>query len=1028
MSFRMQPDSPLPGGHTPTDEANKETARTMFPHMNSGRRIGGRRPPLVALLCAAAAALVLLIGASSAMADFGVKSFEFNITDASGEPFVQAGGHPYAVTTTIDFNTTTAHAGNPVPDQNVKDVDVATPAGFVGDPSAASKCTYAQLENFGSGVNTCPPASQVGTLTLETDFPFVGATDVFPVYNMVQRNNAPAQFAADVLLAEAVINFEVRTGGDYGLTATLANIPNGLPIRSSKLTLWGTPSSAAHNTERFPCLNPFFGSFGSECPSGYPERPMLTMPTACTGPLTTTLHTDSWQEPGEWRTASVVTEDSSGKAVGLTGCEKLDFSPTMTVRPDTTAADSPSGLSVNLHVPQDEANSGLASADLKDATLTLPAGMSVNPAEANGLAACSPAQIEIGNASEPTCPDASKIGSVEIDTPLLPNPLKGSLYLAQQNANPFGSLLAIYLTVEGEGVLIKLAGHVEADPVTGQLTTTFSENPQLPFSDLKLHLFGGPHAALMTPSACGNYSATSTLTPWSGTPAVTQSSPFTIDSSCGGGFTPSFTAGTASSAAGSFSPFVMSISREDAEQQIKGLTFTMPPGLSAKLAGVPECPDAEAAVGTCPEASRIGSVTVASGAGSDPYFLKGSVYLTGPYNGGPFGEAVVVPANAGPFHLGNVVVRGSIQVDPHTAQATIVSDPFPQFVGSTGIPTAVRRVDVNLERPDFTFNPTSCEEMHVVGALTSQGGASSAVSQRFQAGGCRGLSFEPKFSVLVHAHHTRKDGESMHVHIGSAFGDANIHKVHVVLPRKLPSRLSTLKQACTEDQFAENPAGCPAGSFVGHAVAHTPVLPVPLEGPAIFVSHGGRGFPNLDLVLQGDGVQITLVGNTYINPKTSVTTSTFDSVPDVPVESFDLYLPAGPHSALGGNGDMCAKPLYMPTTLTGHNGAVRTQQTRLKVSGCKPGIHVLGHKVKGDRARMRVSVPSAGKLVVKGAGIGRVAKQAHKAKVMTLTVRLSPRDRRAAAKQRLKIRVHVKLRFTPEHGKTLHAQTRLLLR
>lgn len=933
MSFRTQPDSPLPGGHKPMEEANKERARTMYPHVNSGRRTRGHRPALVALLCAAATAVVLLMSASSALADFGVESFEFNITNESSEPFTQAGGHPYAVTTTIDFNTTTSHAGNPVPDQNVKDVYVATPPGFVGDPSAASKCTYAQLDNFGSGVNTCPPASQVGTLTLEVDFPFEGATDTFPVYNMVQRNNAPAQFAANVLLAEAVINFEVRTGGDYGLTATLTNIPNGLPIRSSKLTLWGTPSSASHNTERFPCLNPFFGSFGGECPSGYPERPMLIMPTACSGPLTTTLQTDSWQEPGAWKTASVVTEDKSGNPIGLTGCEKLDFSPTMTVRPDTSAADSPSGLSVNLHVPQNDANNGLASADLKDATVALPAGMTVNPSEANGLAACSPAQIEIGNANEPTCPDASKIGSVAIDTPLLPEPLKGSLYLAQQNANPFDSLLAIYLTAEGEGVLIKLAGHVEADPVTGQLSTTFSENPQMPFSDLKLHFFGGPHAALMTPSACGTYSATSTLTPWSGTPAVTLSNPFTIDSSCGGGFAPSFTAGTASSAAGTYSPFGMSFSRKGEEQQIKGLTFTMPPGLLAKLAGVLECSDAGATAGSCPEASRIGSVTVASGAGSDPYFLKGSVYLTGPYNGGAFGEAVVVPANAGPFHLGNVVVRGAIRIDPHTAQATIVSDPFPQFVGTTGIPTAIRRVDVNLDRPGFMFNPTSCEEMHVMGALTSTEGTTSAVSQRFQAANCASLPFHPKFSALIHAKHSRKNGEYLHVVVRSGAGEANIGKVHVALPKQLPSRLSTLKQACAEAQFDANPAGCDEGAVVGTATAYTPVLPVPMEGPVYFVSHGGAKYPELVAVLQGDGVTVQLNGETMITK--GITKSTFASVPDVPISRFDMVLPAGPHSALTGLGNLCKKKLRMPTRIVGQNGAVVSQSTKLAVTGCK---------------------------------------------------------------------------------------------
>ncbi len=605
-------------------------------------------------------------------------------------------------------------------------------------------------------------------------------------------------------------------------------------------------------------------------------------------------------------------------------------------------------------MPQNQNPEGLAEADLKDATVTLPAGLELNPSAANGLEACSEAQVgylpgksaEVGHPQftpdAATCPDASKVGSVEVVTPLLDHAIKGGVYLASQDANPFKSLLALYIAIHDpvSGVVLKLPGKVTADPTTGQLTATFAENPQLPFEDMKLEFFGGERASLMTPPACGQYAASASFASWAqpASPVSPFVKPFTISSGCAPGFSPSFTAGTVSNTAGSFSPFLLSFARNDGEQQIKGLTFTMPPGASAKLAGVPECSDANAAAGTCPEASRIGSVTVGSGAGS-PFFLKGSVYLTGPYNGGPFGEAVVVPANAGPFHLGNVVVRGSIRVDSHTAQATIVSDPFPQFVGSTGIPTDVRRVDVTLDRPGFTFNPTSCAELHTTGTLTSVGGASAPLSQRFQAADCRALAFKPKFQVSTSAKHSRKNGARLDVKIvypKAPWGSqANIRSVKVNLPKQLPSRLTTLQKACPEATFNANPASCPAGSRVGTAKAVTPVLPVSLNGPAYFVSHGGAKFPELIVVLQGDGVTVDLHGETFIS-KAGITSSTYRQVPDVPVSAFELKLPQGPYSALAANGNLCKVKggLKMPTMFTAQNGLQIKQSTPIGVTGC----------------------------------------------------------------------------------------------
>ncbi len=558
------------------------------------------------------------------------------------------------------------------------------------------------------------------------------------------------------------IDVRLDPANDYGLTASLDGLPAQLIASASTTTLWGDPTDPSHDPLR---ITPYEAARcgGTPCtaPGGQPRHsgllatPFMANPTSCGAPGTVTMSAASYEAPDQFAT-------KSAQLPQITGCGLLDFKPRISLTPTTSAAASPSGMDIELSLPQDTITDpkGLAEADLKKALVTLPEGMTLNPSSADGLTACSEAQIGLVsespvrfNAAEPVCPASSKVGTVEVETPVLPKPLGGALYIATQNENPFHSLLASYLVIQGQGLTIKAAGEFSLDPSTGRITATFDEDPQTPFSDLKLKFKGGDRGVLITPPSCGAYATESVLTSWAAPSLAPVSLPgsLTFDQGCAtGGFSPSFTAGMLSNGAGSFSPFLLSFARNDGEQQVKGLTFTMPPGASAKLAGVPLCSDADAAAGTCPEATRIGSVTAGSGAGS-PYFLKGSVYLTGPYNGGPFGEAVVVPANAGPFKLGNVVAARSIRIDPRTAQPTIVSDPFPQFVGSTGIPTDIRRVDVTLDRPGFSFNPTNCSELHTTGTLTSVGGASAALSQRFQAADCRGLAFKPSFQVSTSA-------------------------------------------------------------------------------------------------------------------------------------------------------------------------------------------------------------------------------------------------------------------------------------
>jgi hypothetical protein len=556
------------------------------------------------------------------------------------------------------------------------------------------------------------------------------------------------------------------------------------------------------------------------------------------------------------------------------------------------------------------------------------------------------------------CPPASQIGTVEISTPVLQSPLEGRVYLAQPQCggpgNPCtpadatnGKLFGLYLEAEGSGVVVKLAGSVSADPGTGRLSARFSENPQFPFSEVTIHLKGGERAPLANPRGCGEALAQADLTPWSSpiTPDAIAFSAFNV--SWDGGsegcpeklpFAPALVAGPVNVAAGQYSPFTLTLSRGDRMQDLSRLQIKLPTGLLGMLSKVSLCGEPQAREGSCGEASQVGTTTVAVGSGPHPLWVQGRVYLTGPYGGAPFGLSTVVPAVAGPFNLGNVVVRARIDADPHTAQITVTTDPLPQMLD--GVPLRIQTLNVAVNRAGgFTFNPTNCARKQTTATIEAAQGASASLSAPFVAGGCKSLPFAPKFTVSTQGASSKKSGASLDVKVTSAgLGQANIAKVLVSLPKQLPARLTTLQQACPEATFAANPATCPIGSNVGTATAVTPVLNEPVTGPAYLVSHGGAAFPDLILILQGQGVRLDLIGNTNI--KKSITTSSFAAVPDAPISSFELKLPQGPHSALTSNlpaaarGNLCAAKLIMPTTITGQNYAVIKQSTRIAVIGC----------------------------------------------------------------------------------------------
>jgi hypothetical protein len=465
----------------------------------------------------------------------------------------------------------------------------------------------------------------------------------------------------------------------------------------------------------------------------------------------------------------------------------------------------------------------------------------------------------------------------------------------------------------------------------------------LPFSDLKLTLAGGSRATLANGRVCGPVSTSLDMTPWSNpfTTDVSALSSFEINEGCiAPQFDPSFVAGTTNIQAGEYTPFTLSFGRSDVDEFLNGLQMQMPQGLLGSLRGVPLCKEPEAAQGTCPAGSLIGHTQVLTGPGQTPFLVTGGqVFLTEGYKGAPFGLSIAVPAKAGPFTLtgttgtGMVVVRAAINIDPHTAALTVTSDPLPTALD--GIPLQLKVVNVTIDRPGFTLNPTSCAKTAITGTLSSKESGGARVSSPFQVTNCAGLGFKPLFKVSTSGKTSRKNGASLDAKVIYPTGAryANIAKVKVSLPKQLPSRLTTLQKACPAATFNANPVNCPKASVVGIARASTPILPVKLTGPAYFVSHGGEAFPNLIVVLQGYGVRVDLIGDTFIS-KAGITSSTFNQVPDVPVSSFELYLPQGPNSALAANGNLCNSMLKMPTAFTAQNGASVHQSTPITVTGC----------------------------------------------------------------------------------------------
>ena len=883
----------------------------------------------------------------------------------------QAGAHP-DITTSIAFNTVDAHgslAGDP------RTTVDELPPGFAGNLIEMPVCAAATF-----ALEQCPVATQVGVVTLD----LIGSLEeslIVPVYNVAPDPGQVAKLAFE-FGGGGQYRFEggvsVRPG-DYGINAEFANAEATLiELDGVTLTVWGVPADKIHNPLRATHDEALF-HFGTKSEAAL--TPFFTNPTSCGDqPLTARFGVDSWQHPGQ----RVFAPMSIGPMVG---CDRLTIEPKLEALPTSTSAETSTGLSVDLQSPQGYENpEGLVSSQLDGVTVALPQGMGVNPSAGAGLASCTMAQFEYeGSTAEPApglgCPSESKVGVVHVHSPAVPEEATGSVFIAKPFENQFHSLLALYVVarIPVRGVVVTAAGDVHLDPVTGQLTTTFSSNPQLPFSDFNLKFTQGATAPLVTPPACGSFSTDGILTPWSvpGQEHLVSSS-FGITSGVDGGpcpaggvppFDPTVISGTQSNAGGAYSPFYLRIDRQDGEQEITRFSTTLPPGLTGNLSGIPFCPDAdieaskgktgaeEEASPSCPAASEVGHTIVEAGVGTVLAQTPGKVYLAGPYHGAPLSVVSVTSAKVGPFDLGTVVVHLPLQVDPLTAAVSIpagAADQIPHIID--GIVVHVRDIRVYVDRPNFMINPTNCEAQRLSATVIGSGlsftdpadDRSVSVTDPFQVANCARLAFKPRLTVSTSGKTSRRTGASLHVELvypktpqGS---EANIRSVKVDLPKQLPSQLKTLQQACPDRVFNQNPAACGAASRIGMANATTPILPVALSGPVYFVSHGGAKFPELVIVLSGDGVTVQLHSETFIS-KAGITSSTFHAIPDVPVGTFELTLPQGKFPALAANGNLCNQKLKMPTAFTAQNGAVIHQSTPIAVTGCAR------HKAKAKHAR-----------------------------------------------------------------------------
>jgi len=879
----------------------------------------------------------------------------------------------------------------------IKTVEVTLPRGMVGNPEATPKCPPQVFAQAGAVSNetACPPNTQVGYINIpigdSANFVGTGLLSRVPIYNLVPPKGVAADFAFNTFLVQAHIYPELDPAQNYAIKTVTPNISALEGINGAEVTFWGVPGDPAHQKFRA------FGKFepsgiisqGTNPPTEFsivfgapwgsaPIRPLLTDPMDCgfdNGGAR--IRSDSYPHPGEF-TPIEEWEDP----LNVTGCDdpRIRFEPDIALQPTDAHAGAPTGLDVHLKVPQrnDEAAeakelyadngfvNGISTPPLKRAVVTLPEGMTLSPSAAQGLGSCTAAQIGLGTNQPVTCPDSSQYGKLILHTPILPatSQPEGFIYIAKQNDNPFHNFLSIYLVIQEpeRGILVKLPGRIDLDPKTGQIKTTFDDLPQLPVSDMQMTFKGGARAGLVEPSTCGTKTIRAEFFSWSDpqAPHVVNSSYDVTERPDGSPcvnnlaerqFKPRMEAGTVNPIGGTYSPFAFRLTRTDDDQEFSQIAATLPRGLAAKFAGVGICSDASIAKAlsretiagdgaleqsdpSCPASSQIGTTDVGAGVGVPLTYVPGKVYLAGPYEGAPMSMVVISPAVVGPYDLGVITVRTAIHVDPETAQARAVSDPFPQIF--QGIPVRIRDIRLKLDRQNFTLNPTSCSEKQIDAHVTGTGGDLSStaddtaaeLAERFQAADCGSLGFKPTLSFRLFGGTRRGAHPKLRAVLKARPGDANIAGASVALPHSEFLDQGHIGTVCTRVQFASS--ACPAASVYGYAVARSPLFDQPLQGP-VYLRSSSHKLPDLVAALRGPAsqpVEVDLDGR--IDSVNGGIRNTFDVVPDAPVTEFTLTMQGGKKGLLVNSTNLCASANRATAKFTGQNGKAITLRPKMK--------------------------------------------------------------------------------------------------
>jgi len=930
-----------------------------------------------ALLAAALALLALAPAAHAAhpaQGNFGLEVFDVSIADAEGATVTQAGAHPFALTTSLAPNVD----GEGVPEGWLRDIVFQMPPGLVGDTTAYTKCTNADFLAVKDGISSCPDESAVGINAVSADNP--GDWRTSPVYNLTPPPGVLLRLGFTVLSSNVVVDAGLRQSPPYNATAASRNTTQVVQVLANKLQLWGYPADSRHDDLRGVCgvtesVQPgvgvrefeFEGS-GGTCEASESDRPLLTLPTSCAAPAVASYEALSWE--GETAAGSLLIHDAAGRPQPFTGCGRLPFKPEIDAAPTSLAAQSPTGLDFTLAMqdeglrsakPSPSGEEPVAASAVRKAVVTLPRGMTLNPSQAEGLETCGEAQLEaetVSSAPGQGCPQASKIGTVEVDSPLVSETLRGALFVATPYENLAGdSLIAVYMVIKSPelGVIVKQPLRVEPDPSSGRLVTYAEEIPQLPFSSFRLRFREGARSPLVSPPGCGGFEVSAELYPWSGGPPLRSGSRFEIvsgpqGSPCPAGpapFAPRFEAGSQNNAAGAYSPFQMRIARADGEQDIARFSAALPPGVLGRLAGVPYCPEAgiaraaarggphggaeELADPSCPAASEIGTTIAGAGVGSQLTYVPGSLYLAGPYNGAPLSVVSITPALAGPFDAGTVLVREALTIDPLSAEVRVdgaASDPIPHIL--KGIPLNLRELRVNVDRPRFTLNPTSCQEGRVAATLWGAGTALAPAPEspvdlfsRYQAAGCASLGFKPRLGLRLRGKTRRGGFPALRAVYSPRPGDANLRRLALAFPRSEFIEQGHFRTICTRVQFAAGPghgARCPKGSVYGHAKVWTPLLDEPLKGP-VYLRSSNHNLPDAVLALHGI---VDLEVAIRIDSVKGRLRTIAPAAPDAPVSRALVQMQGGQKGLFVNSTELCAARHRARVALKGQNARKRT--------------------------------------------------------------------------------------------------------